>query len=1075
MKKIIALLLFFVGFHSMSSQTTTSSIKGTVKTANAESLPGASVLAVHTPTGSKYSSMSNEDGRFNMLNMRVGGPYIVTITFVGFQTQVYREVYLELGKPLNVDAVLKDESLQLTEVKITGSKSKVFASGRTGAETTIGRKEISALPTISRSAEDFTRLEPSASGGSFGGRNDQYNSYSLNGAVFNNPFGLDAATPGGQTGSQPISLDAIDQIQVATAPYDVTLSGFTGASVNAVTKSGTNEFHGTTYAFFRNQDLTGSKINGEKIFVPSLEQTQAGVSIGGPIIKNKLFFFANYEIDKRSDLGSNFTANNGDAITGINESRVLESDLIAVSTALGSLGYNTGAYQGFKHNSDSNKGIVKLDWNINDNNKLAVIYNFLDASKDKPAHPSALGFRGPNASILQFQNSGYQINNKLDSFLVELNSKVSETVSNKLQAGYTHFNDFRNPFSTPAPVINIQDGSGANYIIAGHEPFSVNNTLDQKVLQVTNNLTYTTGNHVFTFGGSFEKYQFKNSFNLGGYDRFVFPYRGTFNIPGFGGPYPSVQSFLADAADPNGVIKQNLQFAQDVFNSKQNFEVGADNGWKLAELNVGQIAFYAQDDWSITDDFKLTLGLRADKPLYFNTSNLIQKFIDTNNGATRDNSIEYFNPQSGEAVNLISTTLPSNKLLWSPRLGFNWDVTGDKVTQLRGGTGIFTGKLPFVWLGNQVSGSDDGFFQIMDKDFKWPQVWRSSLGLDHRFKNDYIVTLDMSFNKDINGVHVQNWGLETPSGSLSGVDQRVIYLASDKIYNNVPAPNGPSPISAYVMTNSNKGFVYNTSIKVQKNFDNGLFASLAYNFLVSKDVNSIEAEITGDAFAFNPALGNVNSATLSNSKYGDRNRIIGVASKKWTYGTDKKWSTTVSTFFEYAQGGRFNYIYGGDINNDGSETNDLIYIPTTTDLQAMVFSSSAGITPDAQRAAYDAFINQDSYLSGRRGQYAERYGALSPWRGKWDMKLLQDYNFKVSEGKTNTIQFSVDILNLSNLLNSEWGLVQVPTSVQPIGVSVDAATNVPTYTFNGTQTKTFNYDASLLSRWQAQFGIRYIF
>ena len=1062
MKKIIVLLFFVFGLHTVTGQTTTSSIKGIVKSSDTELLPGAIVYATHTPTGSNYSALSNADGRFNILNMRVGGPYKVTVTYVGFQTQVFNDIYLELGKSFSLDVLLKDESQQLSEVKITGSKNKVFQSGRTGAETTIGRRELTALPTISRSAEDFTRLEPSASGGSFGGRNDQYNSYSFNGAVFNNPFGLDAATPGGQTGSQPISLDAIDQIQVATAPYDVTLSGFTGASVNAVTKSGTNEFHGTAYAFFRNQDLTGSKVKGEKIFVPSLEQTQAGFSIGGPIVKNKLFFFANYEIEKRSDLGSNFVANDGNGTTGINESRVLATDLIAVSDALSSLGYDTGAYQGFTHNSNSNKGIIKFDWNIDDNNKLAVIYNFLDASKDKPAHPTALGYRGPNASILQFEKSGYQINNKLDSFLLELNSKFSETVSNKLQAGYTHFDDFRNPFSGPAPIINIQDGAGSNYIIAGHEPFSIHNTLDQKVFQVTDNLTYTTGDHVFTFGGSFEKYQFKNSFNLTAYENFgtfgtLFNYYGTFS------PYPSVNAFLLDAAQPmaTSFIKQNLAYAQNQNNSLNSFPVGGDKGWKLSELNVGQVAFYAQDDWSITDDFKLTLGLRADKPLYFNTSDLIQKYIDTDNGASRNNATLYYNPQTEANETLISTTLPTDKLLWSPRLGFNWDVTGDKTTQVRGGTGIFTGKLPFVWLGNQVSGADDGFFQIMDKDFKWPQVWRTSLGVDHRFDNDYIMTVDMSYNKDINGVHVQNWGLKTPSGTLGGVDGRAIYLDSDKGSN-----------SAYVMTNSDKGRVFNTSVKMQKNFDNGLFASLAYNYLVSKDVNSIEAEITGDAFAFNPALGNVNDAVLSNSKYGDTHRFIGVASKKWKYGTNDKWSTTVSTFFEYAQGGRFAYIYGGDINNDGSGTNDLIYVPTSTEINAMVFTGGP-----SQGDAFDAFIGQDEYLNGRRGQYAERYGALSPWRGKWDLKLMQDYNFKPSSSsnKTNTIQFSVDVLNLGNLLNSDWGLVQVPTSIQPIGVSVNQTTKEPIYTFNGSQTKTFNYDASLLSRWQAQFGIRYIF
>ncbi|NRT12032.1 carboxypeptidase regulatory-like domain-containing protein [Flavobacterium sp. 14A] len=1060
MKKIINLLFLVLGMQLSLAQTTTSSIKGTVKSSDLELLPAASVLAIHVPTGSKYSAMTNEEGRFNMLNMRVGGPYRVIVSYVGFKSHEYNEVYLELGKAFNIDAILNDEGQQLNEVTITGSKSKVFGSGRTGAETTVGRKEITGLPTISRSAEDFTRLEPSASGGSFGGRNNRYNSYSLNGAVFNNPFGLDAATPGGQTGSQPISLDAIEQIQVATAPYDVTLSGFTGASVNAVTKSGTNEFHGTAYAFFRNQDLTGGKIKGEKIFVPSLEQTQAGFSFGGPIIKDKLFFFANYEIEKRSDLGSNFTANNGDGVVGINESRVLASDLVAVSTALGNLGYDTGAYEGFKHNSNSNKGIIKLDWNINDNNKLAVIYNFLDASKDKPAHPTALGFRGPNASILQFQNSGYQINNELDSFLVELNSKISEKVSNKLQAGYTHFNDFRNPFSAPAPVINIQDGSGANYIIAGHEPFSTNNTLDQKVFQITDNLSYVVGNHSFTFGGSFEKYKFANSFNLTGLENF-----GTYgtlgNYYGIFNSYSSVDAFLADAAQPEATsfVKQNLKYAQDTFAARNSFGVGKDNGWKLAELNVGQVAFYGQDDWNVTEDFKLSLGLRVDKPLYFNTSDLIQKYIDTENGASRDNSILYYNPQTKANEQLISTTLPSNKLLWAPRLGFNWDVNGDRTTQLRGGTGIFTGKLPFVWLGNQVSGSDDGFFQIMDKDFKWPQVWRTSLGLDHKFPNNYITTLDVSYNKDVNGVHVQNWGLVNPTATLAGADNRAIYRATDKGANN-----------AYVMTNSNKGYVFNTSVKVQKTFDDGLFASLAYNYLVSKDVNSIEAEITGDAFAFNPAVGNVNNAVLANSKYGDTHRFIGVASKSWKYGANNQWSTAVSTFFEYAQGGRYNYIYGGDINNDGSSTNDLIYIPTKAEISTMNFSAAD------QGAAFDKFIDQDKYLSGRRGQYAERYGAVAPWRGKWDMKFMQDYNFKPSSSseKTNTIQFSIDVLNIGNLLNSDWGLVQVETSRQPIGVSVDAA-NVPTYTFDGTQTKTFNYDASLLSRWQAQFGIRYIF
>lgn len=1053
MKKVISLLFFVLSIHTMIAQTTTSSIKGIVRSSTADLLQGATVLAVHTPTGSKYSALSNADGRFNLLNMRIGGPYKITVTYVGFQNQEFNDVYLELGKAFSLDILLQDESQKLQEVKVTGAKNKVFASGRTGAETTIGRRELATLPSISRSAEDFTRLEPSASGGSFGGRNDQYNSYSLNGAVFNNPFGLDAATPGGQTNSQPISLDAIDQIQIATAPYDVTLSGFTGASVNAVTKSGTNEFHGTAYSFYRNQDLTGSKVKGEKIFVPSLEQTQAGVSIGGPIVKDKLFFFANYEIDKRSDLGSSVVANDGNSTTGVNESRVSATDLMHVSTELGKLGYNTGAYQGFTHNSDSNKGIIKFDWNINDNNKLAVIYNFLDASKDKPAHPTAIFRRGPDTNTMQFEKSGYQINNQIQSFLVELNSKFSETVTNKLQAGYTHFNDFRKPFSAPAPVITITK-DGSPYIIAGHEPFSINNKLDQKVIQITDNLNIVKGNHTYTAGFSFEKFIFKNSFNLKGYGFDVF---GSVNMAGF------------DANIANGYYASAIAAAQTTFEAKNKLEDGANGGWNLAETTVGQLAFYVQDEWNINDNFKLIYGLRADKPLYFNTSELIQKFIDTDNSEGYVPTINYYNPKDGSVVNFDSTKLPGNALLWSPRVGFNWDVNGNKVTQLRGGSGIFTGKLPFVWVGNQVGGTDPFFYEMVNNDFKFPQVWRTSLGIDHKFENNYILTVDMSYNKDLNAVHVQDWGLKKPTSQLVGADNRPIYGSND--YGTWNEYGFPARAHAYVLTNSKKGSAFNGSVKMQKTFDNGLFASLAYNYLKSKDVNSIEAEITGDAFNFNPALGNVNNDVLSNSKYGDTHRFIGVGSKKWKYGTNDKWATTVSTFFEYAQGGRFNYTYGGDINNDGSGANDLIFIPTTAQINTMIFSGAG------QGAAFDKFISQDDYLNGRRGQYVERYGALSPWRGKWDLKLMQDYNFKISSAsdKKNTIQFSVDVLNLGNLLNSDWGLVQVPTSVQPIGVSVNQTTNIPTYTFNGSQTKTFNYDASLASRWQAQFGIRYIF
>ena len=388
------------------------------------------------------------------------------------------------------------------------------------------------MPTISRSTADLTRLTPSSDGLSFGGRNSQYNNFTLDGSIFNNPFGLDAATPGGQTNAQPVSLDAIDQIQVDIAPYDVTKAGFTGASVNAVTKSGTNEFHGTVFGFYRNQDLTGTKVKGQDVFKADLKHLQAGFSLGGPIIKDKLFFFANAEMVDRSDLGSNYIAKRS-GLTGDRVSRVEAADLDLVSQTLKSrFGYDTGAYENYTHDTKNVKALIKLDWNINDVHTLSATYNFLDASLDKPAHPEAIGRRGPDQTTLQFFNSGYTINNVLNSGIIELKSNFSNKFSNNLQAGISVFADSRDPFSSPFPVLNINK-NGSRYIVAGHEPFSINNVLDQKVYQITNNFNIYSGNHTFTIGTSLEKFEFGNSFNLGVNEPFGVNYPGGTFGPGF--------------------------------------------------------------------------------------------------------------------------------------------------------------------------------------------------------------------------------------------------------------------------------------------------------------------------------------------------------------------------------------------------------------------------------------------------------------------------------------------------------------------------------------------------------------
>jgi|TARA_B110000259_G_scaffold177508_1_gene214762 hypothetical protein len=1034
-KNILFYLILFFSL-SLSAQTTTSKINGIITDTAGETLFGANIVALHTPTGTVSGTTALDNGRYALSNLRIGGPYTISVSYLGYKSKKITNVFLTLGKTTNINVVLSEDSNTLEEIVISSGKNTVFNNDRTGAQTSIRSKDLRTLPTISRSAADFTRLDPSASGGSFGGRNDQFNNFTLDGSIFNNPFGLDAATPGGQTASQPVSLDAIEQISVSTAPYDVTLSGFTGASVNAVTKSGTNAVIGTVYGFFRNQDFTGGKIKGESIFVPNLTQSQTGVSIGAPIIKDKLFVFVNFEKDERSDLGQSWLPNTGS--NAINESRVLKADLDEVQSALAGIGYETGAYEGFTHNSNSTKGLFKLDWNMNKDNRLSFVYNFLNASRDLPAHPTALGFRGPSSQMLQFENTGYQINNNLNSFLIELNSTISNNITNKLQAGYTHFDDFRTPKSTPMPAFRIQDGNGGNYIIAGHEPFSINNKLDQKVFQITNNLNINKGNHNYTIGFSFEKFEFDNSFNLGAYG--LGDDRGY--VGAFGGDFANMAAFRTGIS--SGLLADAFAAAQNTFNDKNT-----NDSWALAETNVGQFALYAQDDWNVNDNFKLSYGVRFDKPLFFDSAQKAQEVIDKSFYLPET---PYTNPATGETVLFDSTQMPNNNFLISPRIGFNWDVNGDSTLQLRGGSGLFTGRFPFVWLGNQIGNPNAYYYQVVDPNFKFPQVWRTSFGVDMQLKDGTILTTDVFYTKDINGAHVQNWGLSNPTGTLGGVDNRPIYNDADKGNN------------AYVFTNSNKGRTLNLTFKGQKTFDNGLYVMAAYNYLDSQDVNSIEAEITGDAFDFNPILSNANNATLANSRYGDNHRFIGVASKSWSYGSNKKWSTTVSSFYELAKGGRFNYTYAGDINNDGSNLNDLIYIPTTSEISQMQF----GNTNDASNL--DNFIKQDAYLKGRRGQYAERYAALAPWRAKMDVKFIQNLKLK----NNNSLEFSIDVLNFGNLLNSDWGLVQQPDAVQPIGVTV-AANGTPTYSFNSGLKETFVYNSSLISRWQMQFGLRYSF
>ncbi|CAN5440793.1 carboxypeptidase regulatory-like domain-containing protein [soil metagenome] len=1061
--KHIISVVFLLCMQYAYGQVTTATLSGKITSRDNKPLAGATVNVSYPEAGIKKNIIAQADGSFVIPNLRVGGPYTVIASYAGFKENKEENIFLELGQNTALVIALESSSSDLGPVVVTG-KSKVFDNQRTGASTNITSRQLKSLPTISRSADDFTRLTPSASatynGTSFAGRNGQYNNYSLDGAIFNNPFGLDAPTPGGQTGSQPISLDAIDQIQVNIAPYDVTQAGFTGAGINTVTKSGTNTFGGTVYGFYRNQGMTGKKVDGDKISVPDLTQLQAGFSLGGAIKKNKLFYFVNFETEQREDAASSYVARNANNGNNNNTSRVLESDLQAVSQILKSkFGYETGPYQGYNLKQTNYKWLGKLDWVINNNNSLTFTYNGLQATKDKPAHPNAIRRRGPDYQTMQFQNSGYEIENKLQSFAAELKSNFGSRYANKLRAVYTTFRDKRNPFSDPFPVLNLTK-YGTMYIAAGHEPFSINNRLNQDAFQATDNFNIILPKHTITIGGSFESFKFANSFNLTGYGATLF---SDADIQTFKDSVPASGKYVFGA------------YPLDVDVAGARAAAQADK-WSWYYITVAQLSAYVQDEWKATENLRVTYGLRMDIPMYLNSK--FQQPDGTTSSPTLQNNDnltlfdEHGQPVSnGKGKQLDNNKLPSSKPLFSPRLGFNWDVKGDKSFQLRGGSGLFTGRFPFVWIGNHIGNPYSFFYCATASNFKWPQIWRTNIGADLKAGKGTIFTVDVAYSKDVNAMMVRNYALGTPTGSLnSGIgDTRSVYKANDK-----------GAANAYIFTNTKTGYQFNTSFSVQQTFKNNLFLTASYNYLIATDASSISAEISSDAFDRNPILNNANEARNTPSLYGNTHRFVLAGIKKFDYGKGK-YATSVSIFGSWNSGNRFAYVYGGDINNDGTASNDLLYVPKNSEIDQMQFADLTDVNGQtqnaaAQRSAYKAFINQDEYLKDRRGTYTEKYAGVSPWFSQLDMRILQDFNFKAGK-KTNTFQVSLDFINFGNLISSKWGVRKYASAsgyFQPI--SVTGVTNgVPTYQFDPSLKETFIASPDLPSRWQMQLGLRYIF
>ena len=1139
---VLALLLLVTQL-SWGQGATTAAMSGTITDSKGQPLPGATVLAVHTPTNTQYGVGTNGEGRFSIQNMRVGGPYTIKVTFVGYQDFTRAGVNLTLAENFRLDAKLGEASTQLTEVTVTGRQNPVINADRTGAATTVQRAQIERLPTINRSLSDYTRLTPQASsGGGFAGRSGAYNNITIDGALFNNSFGLSGSI-GGQANAQPISLDAIDQIQVSIAPFDVRQGSFTGAGINAVTRSGSNQVSASIYGFYRNQKYVGTKIGDVTNTIPNFNLKNFGFRVGGPIIKDKLFFFLNAERELRQDPPTgNYSAFRG--TINLTTSGASAADLDALSSFLTTnYNYNPGAYEGYQLASNSDKITAKLDWNISANHRFNIKYNYLKSYRDVPPSSSgSIGSRSQTLFGLPYLSAYYRINNNINSFIAELNSTFGAKYSNNMTAGFLANRDYRESAgggSIPLfPLVDIGTAPGLSAVGTrvtapqtltsfGYEPFSAFNILNTNTYQFGDNFTAFLGKHNVTVGTYNELYKYTNGFAPQYYGAYV---------------YNSLQDFYASAATTaspygfnyaNGVATPRTQ--AEGLRGAQRYQVRysalPDGSFPFAVTNAAQIGLYIQDEWSPLSNLKLTYGIRGDLPIIY--SDIVQNQPLSQLTNFRD------------GIRINTSQLPKRTPLFSPRVGFNWDVNDDRKTQLRGGTGIFTGRVPYVYLSNQASnngvqfGSIDaqgaaangyGFSPNVDqyrtaltaggantsynvavtsREFKFPQVWRSNLAIDHEIGGGVVATLEGLYTRDINAVYFQNINLPNSTVRAAGVDNRPIFYTpnaanvltvNNRIYSGAggATTSNPNITDAILLNNTNKGYSYSLTAQLQKTFSNGLYAMAAYTYSDARSVND-GGSVAQSSWAGRPVSGDPNADVLSYSSFLVQHRVIGSLSYRANY--LKHLATTVSLFYEGAPTGRYSYTYGGDMNGDNVSGNDLMYIPKTAAEVALVDRTFFAGTPNqvvytaAQQAVdLDNFINSDKYLNAHRGQYAERNGAVQPWQHRVDFRVLQDVFTNIGENR-NSLQFSLDIFNVGNLINRNWGIAQFQYTSSPLAFQSYNAQGQPTYQFqyatvptrtvsNGATTLTssqtlvtpFRPDVTTLaSRWQMQIGLRYLF
>lgn len=1034
-----------------SAQVTTANMKGKITDTGDEPVIGANVVAVHEPSGTRYGTVTNVEGRYSIQGMRVGGPYRITVSFIGMNSNEANGVILQLGEAFRHDVELSESSELLEEIVIAG-KSGMDAT-KTGAAMSIGADEVNRMPSITHGIADAVRLNPQvrvANDGAmfFLGTNNRYNSFRIDGVMNNDVYGLAAnGSNGGQAGTQPVSMETIEQIQINIAPFDVRQSGFTGGSVNAITKSGTNEIHGSVYGFGNNQQLIGSKyrmVNGRtSAKFPDQYEYQAGVTLGGPIVKNRLFFFANYEKADKTYQNPYAIGNAASRIDATEASSILKT-LQEMAEAQGTV--YTGSLDATDVYTKSDKAGLKLDWNISDKHKASFRWSLVSARQVNSAS---------SAAYLNSSDYSFDFVSKTNSFVVELQSRLSDKLSNEFRASYVRVRDERQP-GAPFPMIQISN-VGDGTLNLGNDRSSMANSLDEDIWSFTDNLMWTTGNHAFTLGTHHEFYNFSNLFIQDAYGSYF-----------FGSP----DDFY------NSKVKQ-YRFSQ------ANVDVTGDSRWAAA-FGAGMLGIYAQDNFSVTDHLDLALGVRMDVPLFFDTPVENAPFNEF---------------MASKGWNYRTDSKLSSTPMFSPRFGFRWDVDEANNYVVRGGIGVFTGRIPFVWLSNNfsntgiqlstynISVSTDNpdatkdlsvlldpdkqsqnadkltaggsqLINVFDKDFKFPQNLRANLAVDFRLGGiDW--TAEAIYSKVLNDISYRNLAVDLTGKTLGEV---VPSLSFDRRPMLGKIEGAETYSGIYALSNTGKGYTSNLSLTGEKKFDFGLDVMASYTYMKSKSQNNGTSSVAQSNWQYNYTAGNPNAAELANSSFNIPHTVR--ASVFYT----RKWSsahaTTIGLIYSGSSGISYAVCYNGDLNGD-TGYNDLIYIPTDAEVEQMSFTASSDYTAEQQKANFKAWLASDDYMRKHRGEYYERNAGNEKFEHHLDLHLSHRVSSMMGTSMRD-LEFSLDIVNMGNMLNKRWGHTSASNGYyNPI-------------TYKGGGNFQFLHDADYsmrsyndyFSRWRGQIGLK---